>query len=69
MNWKELSTFELNSERFKAKTPFEKSYTQRAFRLVGGELEFQVKGHEFKISHNRFLFLFLKTEFGGPHHI
>ena len=55
-NWKELRIFELNSERFKAKTPFGKSYTQRAYRLVGGELEFQVRGHEFKTWHNQFLF-------------
>ena len=67
-NWKELRIFELNSERFKAKTPFGKSYTQRAYRLVGGEMKFQVRGHEFKTWHNQFLFL-LKTEFGGPHHI
>ena len=64
----ELSIYELNSERLKAKTPFEKSYTQRAYRLVGGELEFQVRGHEFKIWHNQFL-IFFKTKFGGPHHI
>ena len=56
-NWKELRIFELNSENFKAKTPFGKIYTQRAYRLVAGELEFQVRGHEFKTWHNQLLFL------------
>ena len=49
---------------FKAKTPSEENYAQKACRLVGGELEFQAKGHEFKTWHNQFLFLFLKIEFG-----